>query len=310
MKQKTKTMLQSIYTTAVERSDDIMGILDNLFNLLKAVDISTIPDEDVMQFDSLIKGVYTSKMIRKNTFKLTNLVVEMSTTICYIIIWLNFTKKMNIDLSLTGRRKALETELAKILDNAKDDPLACIHDRFGLRGILLNNLPEDVAIPLIRETANYVISILTRTDSRLYMEFFQWLSENENIDKLTKYQVCFILELPFNLITYKDYITDLKPGSNYQSLHYILQLDMFSPYLAGAEIELQWRTHEMHKRSLDDNYTKNRRPNTRNIFKIQDFSKTQIVGFTGYKRPDDDLDGIHFAKKIVDRRISSSLVNI
>lgn len=310
MKRKTLNILHEAYVNAVENSSDIMDILDNLLNSLTLIDVSTIDKKDAIQFDSLIKGIYTSKMVRQETFRLTNLVIDLSTIMSYIVIWLNLTKNMGIDISLSGRRKALETELEKILDYSKDKDMACIHDRFGLRGILQNNLPDNKTIPLIIEASDIIVSIITRTNRKNYMEFSRWISENEKIDTLTKQKVNFILDLPFNLTTRKDYINNTKENTSYQSLHYILQLDMFSGYLPGSEFELQMRTLNMHKRALDDNYVSNRRQDTKGIFHINDFSNVTIVGFTGYKSLEDDTDGIHFAKELINRRIKPSLINI
>lgn len=308
MRKKTLNLIHKSYVEACQNAKDIVEILDYLLSSLAK--LSNIPEEDCPQFDSFVKGVYTSKMIRLDTFNLTNLLEEMAHTIAYIVIWLNHEKQLGIDTHIIGRRKALETELEKILSNAKDDPLARIHDRFGLR-VITTNSEESTKLCTI---AKNVIPIFTRENRTLYKEFILWVESHKDIDPLTKLRIKFVLNLPFNLLKYKDYISFPK-DNNYQSLHYILGLDMFSEYLPGAEFELQFRTYQMHQNSVhgpaaQSKYAELRRTEYKNIFKIDDFSTTTISGFSSYESVDDDMDGIHFPKILVNRRISDSLVNL
>lgn len=302
MKQKTKNLLHRTYEDSVVASSNIIEIIENLHHSLTKV--SNIPDEDQSLFDGFLKGVYTSKMIRHQTFEMTNLATDIATVMMHISIWLHSTQNINVDINITARRKALETELEKLLDKP------VIHDRFGLRGIILNNTSPQESLDMLFQVADFTINILTRENRAVYNQFFSWVENNENIDDPTKVKIKFILNLPFRVDLIDDYIKNPKPNG-YQSLHFNLSLEMFSHFLPGAEFEIQFRTYKMHQTASSGSasgYEENRRSSLKNIFTINDFSKVNVIGFTGYNSPDDDIDGIHFHKVFVNRRISSSLV--
>ncbi len=310
MTKNTLTLINRSYIEAVEKSSNIKEIVDNLLDILAKKE--NIPETDAKQFDAFLKGIHTSKMIRGKTFELTNLVSEITFVIIYIIIWLNSKKALGVDVNLNARRKSLESELSKILDNSYSDENGSIHDRFGLRIILLNSLEETALKDLLFKVSDYIVMILTRINRKIYNEFLSWINKNNKIDSLTKERIKFILNLPFKIYRVKDYVTNPK-GNNYQSLHCVLALEMFSEILPGAELELQFRTMDMHRNAVSgsashDVYEKERRAD-KNIFTIEDFSKVNIIGFTSYKCLDDDIDGVHFAKIFVNRRISSSLLS-
>ena len=84
--------------------------------------------------------------------------------------------------------------------------------------------------------------------------------------------------------------------------------------LPGAEFELQFRTNKMHQGAVNGSskhslYKERLDDSIKKVFKIDDFSKVNIVGFTSYNSIDDDIDGIHHAKSLFNRRISSTLVS-
>ena len=313
MKRKTLDILHHAYVNSIEHADTTFEIVENLLNSLIHLPTTDIPEEDLHRFDNFIKGLYTSKMIRQKTFQSTmkNLLIDITIVIIHITIWLNNSKGIGVDMQLTGRRKALEAELEKILSNSKSDTISDatdpIHDRFGLRGIVLNALPDEEATDLLFNVSDYIVPILTRQNRRIYQEFLHWIETNPDIEIITKEKIKFILNLPFNLMIYKDYIRNPK-SNNYQSLHYVLALDMFSPYLSGAELELQLRTQKMHETATvgsaaHTEYENNRRQEFKGIFQIDDFSKVGLI--SDYNSPKNDTHGLHFSKQLIEQKIEN-----
>lgn len=343
MKQETFDLIHRNYVLAVEQSNNILEIIRNLSRLLSECNVCA---EDSLQFDAFLYSLERAVKKREKTFELTNLASDISFVIMYIIVWLNTTQNKHIDINLTARRKALESELTKLLKRSIANSSPRIYDRFGLRGNILNNDSKEEATELLYDVVNYTISIISKQNRQLYNQFLNWVDSNTSIDNFTKERIKFTLKLPFvieegqkieskfnsseypdvyvpkspdiwypNLV--KDYISSPKPNG-YQSLHLILALDEYSEILPGSHFELQFRTHYMHQyatngpashleyedaKSKDDNDV-----DLRDIFLVDDFSKINIVGFTGYNSVDDDIDGVHFAKVFVNRRISSILV--
>ncbi len=303
MRKKTKILLHRSYVTAVEESSNILEIIENLYNLLH--ESSGIPSEDMGDFENFLRGLYTSKMIRRQTFQLTNLTTDMVSVIMYIIVWLNSTKQMHLQADITGRRKALETELGKLWEKP------FLHDRFGIRTIISTPGTTEENNAIIIEVSSYIIGILTRKHRKMYNEFLSWI-HTVNIDKLSIFKIEYILNLPLTSDPdlYKDYVSNPK-DSTYQSLHFVLDLESFSPILPGSEFELQFRTHAMHdnaEKGPASEYSKKRRPETQGIFCVDDFSQIHIDGFTSYDSKEHDTDGIHFPKQFIARKVSPTLV--
>ena len=154
MTEATINLIHRCYNDAVKRSHNILEIVENLCDVL--AQSTTIPDEDALQFDAFLKGVHTSKMIRRQTFKMTNLVCDIIFVMMYVVIWLNSTRKAHIDINLNARRKSLESELSKLLEKSYSKDTASIHDRFGIRGILLNKISTGKS----NETLFYVFDFI------------------------------------------------------------------------------------------------------------------------------------------------------
>ena len=310
MTNETLELIHRTYVESVEKSNNIMEIISNFYDALSST--TNICSDDILEFDSFLKGVYSSKMIRRQTFKLTNMVTDIVFVIMYIIIWLNSTKGMHLDIDLTARRKGLESELAKILSKSEYDDTATIHDRFGLRGILLNTTSTKKAKEMLLTFSDYIVAILTNKNRAERNLFLNWIDENNDIDGFTKEKIKFILKLPFKVYLFKNYIDNPKKNG-YQSFHFVLALEMFSPILPGAELEVQLRTYSMHQKSTSGSashavYKKICRETSTNVFTLENFSKVNVIGFTGYDNIDKDIDGVHFGKVFVNRRISSTLV--
>lgn len=301
MTDKTLEFIHISYNNAVKMSRDILSIINNLYILLNEY----TPDEvDSKEYDMLLRNVDSSRKHRANTFQTTNFVIDISFVIMHIGLWLNQTQDADIDVNITGRRKSLESELVKML--IKED----IHDLFGMRAIILNNFsPEDSKKKLFL-FSDVVIGILTESNRRAYRDFSYWIETN-SLDITSKERIKQILNLPFKIVASKDYVNNPK-SNDYQSLHYVLAVESYSKVHPGAEFELQMRTNYMHQvnenGSASHSDYKSDRQREKTVFSIDDFEKINIVGFSSYNSIEEDIDGIHFAKLLINRRISNSLV--
>lgn len=306
MTQETLNFLHEAYND-IASSPETSNIINILNELLKKLDSYIVPDADTEEFDMFYRNIKSSISTRLKTFQLTNMVSDIVFTMLYVGIWANAERNLNIDINILARRKALESELTKFLEKGE------VHDRFGIRGIVLNNDSEDDSIETqkLYMFCQYVDNILTSSNRKDLKDFSDW-KDSSNLDSFTKERIDYILKLPFKKITWKDYISNPKLNG-YQSLHFVLSIEMYSEFLPGAEFEFQFRTNRMHQNAINgsSNYSvyKNRLDDTiKSVFRIDDFSKVNIVGFTSYNSPDDDIDGIHHAKSLFNRRISMTLV--
>ena len=310
MTKETISMIHRSYQEAVEKSTDIMGIVTALHDDLSSKEI---PEEDTLQFDSFLDGLVSCINTRYKTFEMTNLATDVIFILMYIIIWLNNSQDMGIDINLSARRKSLESDLQKLLHKAVSNSSTLISDRFGLRGIILNIDSSRESTEMLITVSNYFIGILANKNRKARSTFLEWIEENRNIDDFTKIRIKNIIDLPFKVDSCKDYVTVPKPNG-YQSLHYILVLDVDSPRLPGAKLELQMRNNFMHKVATKgsaghNGYKEDDMPEEiKNVFTLDSFDNVNIIGFTGYDSIDDDMDGIHLSKLFYNRRISSTLV--
>lgn len=306
----TNTTLDFLHRSyiAVVESPETLNIIDLLKGLIKKLSEYDPPEKDSEEFDIFLRNIERSLQIRQKTFALTNMSSDIVFTMMYIAIWVNKIHGLNIDINIIARRKALESELAKLLE--KDE----IHDRFGIRAIVLNNDSDDDSIEIekLYTFSKYVLNILTTRNRKDSAQFRKWIDENQSIDTYTKKRIKYILNIPFQVNNRKDYINTPKPNG-YQSLHYVLQVEMYSKVLPGAEFEIQIRTYEMHQHAVNgksnhDVYKQSREDVIKNTFKIDNFESCNLIGFRSYQSSDDDIDGIHQAKILFNRRISNSLV--
>jgi len=305
MTHETLQFIHRSYLDVIEQPENknIVDILMDLFDKLSKYEPS---EEDSQEFDIFLRNIDSSIRIRRKTFALTSLVSDIVFTIIYIVIWANAEKKLDIDINIMARRKALESELTKLLK--KDN----IHDRFGIRGIVLNNESEEILIKKLNRFSNYVINILTKSNRKDYNQFTNWIENDENVDDYTKIRLQRILDIPFKIDHLKDYIANPK-DNGYQSLHFVLMTEMYSETLPGAEFEVQLRTFEMHQHAVNGKYNhtaykESIEEELKNVFKIDDFTKVHIIGFRNYDSPDDDIDGIHHGKALFNRRVSDFMI--
>ena len=326
MTQETLDLIHRSYQEALEKSCNIIQIVENLYNILSEAEVT---EEDSAPFDVFIDGLRNCLHMQKMTSDITDIITYITITIMHIIKWLNVSRRIDIDINLHGRRKSLESDLTKLLRKSTQTLSARIRDRFGLRGTLLNE-PEGVAIEYIYLIHDAVVGILAGKNRKMNKEFRSWLEYSCYVNPVNKVVINQVLDIPFDVDddSYKDYIKN-KKANGYQSLHFTLTIQPYSHVIPGSQLEIQLRTrlmdreantgsasHEKYKKYLecdtdvhdhDEEAPQEDNPLLR-VFTVDDFSRVRIPGFTSYETIEGDIDGIHFSKGYATRRISYTLV--
>lgn len=323
MTQETLNLIHRSYQEALEKSKNIIQIVQNLYDILLDAEVA---EEDSTAFDAFIDGLRNCLRIRKMTSDITDTVTYITITIMHIIKWLNIEQQTNIDIILHGRRKSLESDLTKLLRKSNKTLSAKIKDRFGLRCILLN-VPEELAIKYIYLIEYSITGILAAKNRKMRKEFIQWVQNSNQVNPVNKIVIGEVLKIPFDVDGHKDYIKDQKENG-YKSLHFILTIEPYSDIIPGSHLEIQLRSkhmddvathgsasHSEYKKYLETEFDWDSSDETiqednplLNVFVVDDFSKIHIPGFRSYDCKQDDEDGIHFSKEFADRRISNTLV--
>lgn len=312
---KTLEFIHTKYQSALNQSSDILEIVKNLYYLLKDEEVA---DKDSEAFDSFIDGLRGCYRFREKTFVITNIMTYITITIMYIVLWLNEANNMHLDINWYSRRKSLESDLTKILRKSAENSSINIRDRFGIRGILLNNCTENEADKYIHFVFDALSGIIACKNRKLRKNFTDWINSSNGINEIDKHIINYVLDIPFRIEFIKDFIREPK-GNNYQSLQFTLTISMYSEVLPGCQMEVQLRSKKMHEEAEHGSashteYKKYSKDGSdeedpiNKVFVVDDFSKLNIVGFTSYDSKEHDQDGIHFAKEFSDRRISTTLV--
>ena len=323
MTQQTLDFIHQSYQEALAKSTNIIQIIQNLFDILADADVCA---EDARSYDAFVDGLRNCLKIRKMTSDITDIVTYITITIMHIIKWLNISKQLNIDIILHGRRKSLESDFTKLLRKANQTLSAKIKDRFGLRGILLNE-SEEQSIEYIYLIEDAITGILAAKNRKMRKEFIEWVNTSNYVNSINRITINEVLNIPFDVDGRKDFMKSPKKNG-YQSLHFILMIEPYSDFLPGTHLEIQLRTKKMddnaeHGSACYDEYKKylnddldldssddslqEDNPLLR-VFVVDDFSKVHIPGFTSYDYKQDDENGIHYSKEFADRRISETLV--
>ena len=260
---KTLEIIHREYNVAVNTATSMQEIPEIMHRNLK--DLKTdIPEEDASVFFSFMDGLVNCYRERKMTFEITDFVTELNSVVMYIIRWLNEEKQANIDINWYARRKALESDLTKILNKSllDDDISVYIRDRFGIRGILYS----------------FVIDIpFAITDVRDYI----------HKPKANGYQ-----SLQFTLQT--SVYSPILPGAKIE--FQLRDLDMHNKaegYVVAESPEMD-QSHKSYKNEIDERIS--------NVFRIDDFAKVNLSGFVSYDDKNADRDGLHHPKHFADRR--------
>ncbi|MBQ2835345.1 MAG: hypothetical protein IJE68_00700 [Clostridia bacterium] len=309
MTQETLDLIHASYQQALEKSDNILQIVKNLYAILSDAEVC---EEDVKAFDAFIDGLRGCFHTRKKTFIFTNEITYINIVFMYVIIWLNSTQKMCYDINLNARRKSLESDLRKILEKSIEYPhiSANIRDRFGLRGILLNDFSSEVSTEYIYKLYDALVGILAGKNRKMRKSFIDWYENNTYIPPSDKATIRDVLDIPFYVDCVKDYISGPK-NNGYKTLQFTMGVAVYSEILPGFQLEIQLRSKEMHDIAVSGTASHEKYRNSQElqkVFLVDDFSKLHITGFTSYDSKEDDQDGIHFSKEVFNRRISTTLV--
>ena len=309
----TKTTLDLIhreYQVAALKSDKMVQIVKNLYKGLSE-QIENVPQEDIDTFCSFLDGLECCQIERSMTFEITDFFTDLNSTLMYIIKWLNDAKNQDIDINWYGRRKSLESDLTKMLYkscNSDNHESVSIRDRFGLRGILLNEDSKETRIHKIYVVYKAIVDILTKKNSPVKGKFIEWYQNNPSVNKLAQCKLNIILSIPFQISSeyLKDYIANPKKN-NYQTLQFTLEIAMYSEILSGAKIEIQLRDLEMHNvaefgSAAHTDYKDEIDKKIQETFVLENFSELHLSGFTNYEQKYDDRDGLHYPKHFADRR--------
>lgn len=317
---ETLRIIHQSYQEALEKSANLLEIAEKLYEILNEIEINN--EEDVIIFDSFLDGLRGCIQNRRKTFEITNLSIYIIVTMMYIVLWLNSTKNMHIDIKWKARCKALESELTKLIRKSNSNLSANIRDRFGLKGIVQNDLKEKEIEEIIYIIFDCTSGILAGKNRKMKKEFAEWVKGNKNIMPMDKSIVEQILTIPFAIDFVKDYIQEPK-ANGYKSLQFTMTVQMYSEVLPGCQLEIQFKSRKMeeeaeHGKASHDAYKLTGGLSEEElsevdkyinkVFTAEDFTKIHIVGFTGYKSKEEDINGIHFAKEFADRRISTTLV--
>lgn len=322
---QTLALIHESYQKALSKSYDILDIVGNFYNeLLKQ--ISNVPDTDKNFFYKFMAGVKNCLHERERTFKVTNLITtRLNLLTCYIIIWLNTTPKcvlasmsegtftpdfkFNYDVLVLFRRKALESELFKILKRAlRNDHImrnrkhytdttelsSSIRDRWGALLVVNNDLSRDDELKYIDCLSNCIINILCEQNLEVRSEFISWLEANA--DEVDVFICKKLLNLSFSIGHFKDYAR--KPKGSYETQQFTITVDHASEQYGGLQFEVQIRTKRMHKNAVesdsDASHTKHKQDfsapefagldidKLTKVIYVDDFNTISIPGFTGY----------------------------
>lgn len=331
MTQATLDLIHNSYQEALKRSRNIIQIVENLYNLLADAEVV---EEDSKTFDAFLDGVRNCLRMRRMTSDITDIVTYITITIMHIIRWLNISRQIDIDINLHGRRKSLESDLTKLLRKSNQTLSATIRDRFGLRGIILNE--EKDAINYIYLIYDSIVGILAAKNRKMRKEFTEWVETSNIVSPVNKVVIQTILNIPFDVDdnSLKDWIGENKKPNGYESLHFTLTVQPYSSIIPGSQLEVQLRTQRMDDEAETGTASHQEYKKYRNevaipsddedaladeedievdnpllkVFVVDDFATIDIPGFKSYNSKEDDEDGIHYSKMFADRRISWTLV--
>ena len=357
----TLAVIHEAYQIATQQASDLPQIASAFYNqLVNFKDM--IPFEDKDFYFKFMAGVKTCYQERKQTYSVTNLIITINLVVCNIIKWLNTSpkvvrdslskenllKEFDFDVRIISRRKALESELKKILKRAIENDyimrnreyysyspeMSCtIRDRFGFLCILKDESEAEIKkIDILSKT---VIDIFCEQNYDVREAFLNWINSadiTDKVDDIDKVSCNLILNMTYSVTHYKDYIR--KPKSNgYQSIQFTFNIDFDPKYTyTGVTFEAQFRTETMHKNAIEGTAAHSLHEkefgkefegldleNLINTIKIEDCSKVNITGFTGYFQEDfqstdnlvdiheitneADFDGFNLPKKLSSRRI-------
>lgn len=307
------------YTDPKYLDADVLSLAQHLLWELESIESKTF--QALTPFSQRVvrnfrAGLKLTVEARNNTAASTRFTEDLINFLCYVIIWLNSEKGYHLRCKLTSRRKALEEELNKLLDNSlefaeKTELLNVsppqIRDRFGIRLTFERLNPNE-----LQDVIRIVIGILVDPYDSNRLEFKDWVRNSSNItfggDPVPQKFLLEFMELSFITDHDKDFISS-PTDSSYQSYHTTLHVVAGSTSVKGSMLEIQFRNYEMHQNAEYGaashlKYEQQRRPKTYQVFIILDY----VDGLDFYGGPDKpgiDMDGYSTHADIFFRKVSS-----
>lgn len=305
MTTSTLNNLHQMFNQSVKEASNIYTILSKFMEKVDKIDV---PDDDAHEIDVFIDSLRSSLQYRSLSFEITNFVTLVNMIMMYIVMYIQEREGLSLDVCFYGRRKALTSELTKLLAKSvnSDGNSVSIRDRFGLRGILMNSdidrAEEDRLIHILYD---YTSAILCRTNRKIWASFYKWIESNQRINFLDLAILRAFKEIPFGISHCKDYIRNPK-DSGYESLQFTLEVPMYSKVLPGAQLEVQFRSLRMHRNAEDEDSAQSHKSHKdevvpkeiQDVFIIDDPDDNNIVGLSS----DEDIDGIMTPKHLTQRR--------
>ena len=228
MKKETLEFIRNSFVKAMQiPCRDNPDIERHLLELLSSAEIS---EEDVPKMDFFLTGISNSISIREQTMDYTELCADIMHTTIYIIIWINeFHSEWldgkdyyeGLDVLLSSRRKALDSELPKRLEKADKLMPPNIDDMFGIRYVVSN--PQN-SVFLCCILAQKVFNILCNFSRKEKEDFVEFIKNKFNAS--TQARISRILEIPFQLkeIHRSDSPEEFQP-EKFEEYHFELPTD-------------------------------------------------------------------------------------
>lgn len=323
----TLLIIHTAYQKAVHQATDILEIVRYFYQFLKEAQ-ETVPSADKSFYFKFMAGVDACYQERSRTFNVTSFITYIHTIVLYIVLWMNTNPqcvfdalpegtfeedfKFALDVRVISRRKALESDLFKILKKSlKNDHLrrnsgkyafsselsANIRDRFGFLCIIQNeDLTIEMEKKLINALSSCIIDIFCCQNLEIKENFMAWLKTV--VDKFELLMIEEILSsISFRVSNWKDYVSSPK-ANGYETLQYTLVVENSPEKYRGLPFECQIRSKRMHKKAVKadgpESHVKHKidfkGPEftgvdidvlTKVIY-VDDFNGTSINGFTGY----------------------------
>lgn len=302
LSRETVLKLKETHFLAAQQSNDILSWAQKEYDLLTEVEVS---EEDTKQFYLFLDGLRGCINYRKMTIKMKNETSYLLKTIMYLILWMNSVDGKTTCIELIARCKSLESELTKILRKANMNLSTSIRDRFGIKGIIFNDASEEEIEEIIENIFDTINNVLVIRNIKMVKEFKKWVEENPEIMEADKKVVAEIMDTPFFIdeSKVKDYIHHPKENG-YKALQFTLSITAYSANIPGAQIEIQLKSQKMEEeaengKASHDVYKKTGGHPTEELtdidllineaFKIEDFTKLHINGFTGNSEKEDRI---------------------
>ena len=213
---ETLNFIHQKHQIALQQSSNVLEIVKNLFYILKDEEVA---ETDANAFDSFIDGLRGCYRFREKTFAITNVMTYITITIMYIILWLNETNNLHLDINWYSRRKSLESELTKILRKSSENASINIRDRFGIRGVLLNKCSEEDEDKYIHLIFDSMAGIIAAKNRKMRKDFSVWVNTNNGINEIDKHIINYVLDIPFRIEFIRDFIREPK-ANKYKSLQF------------------------------------------------------------------------------------------